>query len=514
MRGRKIWDAMGEVDGALIEETARLLAGEAGYGKGRIPAKRWIFGKRRRFGAGVVMRIGVMAALVIFLGENYRSVPEEFSVQQAKREYLVQRAASPERLENHVEMNADEKMESEEGKKVSRQDSMSPDKSAEDTSGAAAFYEKSLREVFLNHAEENVVYSPVSLYLATGMLSEMGSGNTRREILDAMGVNDLQEVRENCKDLWSRLCWRGNTFQSTLGQSLWMGEGLNYSEEMVGTLAEQHYASSFQGAAGEERALAVEEWLSDFLTPVPRERGEQVSQGSFDLLSVIACEEAWREGEGFDGKGTKKGIFYQKDGRERNVSFLQGTVPEKNVTAAEGYCSVNLGLAGGNHLSVYLPKEGVDLEEILQKDLGEILSHFGEGENEGGKQNRVTVSLPKFEVTSDLSLNAELEKMGVQDAFQEGVADFSPLVAGKEGGALEQDTSPAAGEVRQSTRIVLDEAGCGTEVCRDAERAEEDANEDGKGNEEYFTCNRPFLFILWSTEGTPVLAGTIYIFQE
>lgn len=518
MNERKIWDALGEIDSGLIEEAGKRLAEKGEFIKAR---------ERRRAGWRIVMRVGGMAAmagLVILLGARFGSVSEEISMQHSEKNLLIQRASEPERPDRRIEMAADEKAELGAEKKVEIYDASPSQPSsmlAEDDLKGLGFYEASIRQTLLNHAGENIVYSPVNLYLALGMLSEISNGNTRQDILSVMGEEGLENARKQCMDLQSQLCWRKNTFEPVLGHSLWLGAGIDYAKEMVSCLAEDYCASVFQGAGGTERAQAAGDWLDDFLMPVPeQEIGRETSQSGFDLLSAFSYGESWREGDGFDWRGMGEGMFYQRDGRDREISFIMGTVRERDVRMAERYGAVDLDLSGGNCLSVYLPKEGVDVEEVLRKDLRGILSGIRDGENEDGEnedggQNLVQVSLPEFQVSSDISLNHVLEDLGLRDIFQEGLADFSPLLAEEKGRETEQEASPYVGEIRQSAGLMLDEAGCRTgfrqETVNAGKRA--DGNGDGQKDENAFICNRPFVFIIWSQEKSPVLAGMVGTFE-
>lgn len=513
MSEREFWDALGEIDGGLIEEAGKRLAEKEERGRA------W---ERRRGRRRIAMRIGGMAAmasLVIFLGARYGSVPEKTSMQRSEKNFLIQKASEPERQEDRMEKAADEAPQSPEEKKTTSfgdSNAKSSVQSSEADAKMGEFYEASIGGTLLKHIGENVVYSPINLYLALGMLSELGDGNTRQDILSVMEEGSLENARNRCMELRSLMCWRENTFDPVLGHSVWLGEGIDYDRDMVGVLGESHCASVFQGTEGRERAQAADDWLDDFLVSSSGKMdGGEASQNGFDLLSACSIEESWREGIGFDRRGTGEGIFYQRDGREREVSFMGGVVQEGDVTVAKRYCAADLGLSGGSRLSVYLPKEGVDIEEMLRKDLRHILSDSPEEEHEEREQDSVQVFLPEFQVSSSVILNDVLEEMGLQDIFLEGMADFSPLLAEKKGGEGEEEPSPYVGEIRQSTELALDEAGCRTRFRKGAENTGkgEDGDGDGRKDENAFICNRPFVFIVWSQEELPVLAGMIHAFE-
>ena len=65
--------------------------------------------------------------------------------------------------------------------------------------------------------EDNRVYSPVSLWFALAMLAETTGGETRQQVLSALGAEDLEQLRDWADILWhtlyqddgtARMCWR------------------------------------------------------------------------------------------------------------------------------------------------------------------------------------------------------------------------------------------------------------------------------------------------------------------
>ena len=76
-------------------------------------------------------------------------------------------------------------------------------RSETDLSGLYPFLNKSI-PAFLSGAEgENRVYSPLNVYMALAMLSELTDGETRAQVLDLLGVKDLKALRAQTSALWN-----------------------------------------------------------------------------------------------------------------------------------------------------------------------------------------------------------------------------------------------------------------------------------------------------------------------
>ena len=72
---------------------------------------------------------------------------------------------------------------------------------AEPDGGAVlAFANRTLGRIFAD--SENRVYSPISLYAALSMLTEMTDGETKRQVMDLLGAADSETLRQTVRDLW------------------------------------------------------------------------------------------------------------------------------------------------------------------------------------------------------------------------------------------------------------------------------------------------------------------------
>lgn len=76
---------------------------------------------------------------------------------------------------------------------------------------------------------------------------------------------------------------------------------------------------------------------------------------------------------------------------------------------------------------------------------------LGGGEWENSKFLIVNLSVPKFDVSSDLNLNKSLQALGVTDVFDSDAADFSPVIENADGVFLSR--------AEHAARVAIDEEG-------------------------------------------------------
>ena len=66
----------------------------------------------------------------------------------------------------------------------------------------------------------------------------MTGGETRQQILDALGAESLDALQKQAAQLWAENSWDDGLVTSTLANSIWLRDGYNYNSETLQTLGE------------------------------------------------------------------------------------------------------------------------------------------------------------------------------------------------------------------------------------------------------------------------------------
>ena len=69
-----------------------------------------------------------------------------------------------------------------------------------DDGAVRRFADRTVGKIFTGG--ENTVYSPISLYVALGMLTELTDGETKQQVMDLLGAADAGALRQQIKKLW------------------------------------------------------------------------------------------------------------------------------------------------------------------------------------------------------------------------------------------------------------------------------------------------------------------------
>ncbi len=126
---------------------------------------------------------------------------------------------------------------------------------------------------------------------------------------------------------------------------------------------------------------------------------------------------------------------------------------------------------------ILVPADGVGLDEMEDETVSTGIS----GIVAETAETELIVQLPKFEFQNRVRLRQHLEALGMVDAFQSGVADFSAM-------------SPNAGEIHldavvHEAYVKVDEEGTEAAAATGVELSAVSAPFE-------FVVNRPFLFVI------------------
>lgn len=359
------------------------------------------------------------------------------------------------------------------------------------------FFDKLVKEGLL-YQEGNVALSPVNIYLALAMLAETAEGNSRQQILDLMGLDSIEALRKQADQVWRANYWNDGLSTSVLASSLWLDERLSYNESVVNTLSENYYASVFRGQMGSaELNNTLRDWLNkntgDLLSDYVKDA--KLTPGTvMSLATTINYQVEWRDF--FPKELNTEDIFRTPTG-DKTVTFMH-TSDRRGYYWGEGYSAIRLSLKSGDLMWLILPDEGKTPADLLSD--GVAIRELMDG-TERLKSMLVNLSLPKFDISSKLSLVPTLQKLGITDVFSP-LADFSALIP-----QTDDLANPYVESIEHAARVSINEDGVTaaayTLIISYGATAQPPVQEEID-----FVLDRPFLFVVQS-DNMPLFTGIV-----
>ena len=366
-----------------------------------------------------------------------------------------------------------------------------------------AFIEKTASEILCEAGSENRIYSPLNVYLALAMLSELTDGETRQQILDLLGTETIEQLRTRANAVWNANYSDDGSVTSILASSLWMNQNIDFNDSTMKTLAENYYASSYRGEMGSsDFNKALQKWLNDQTGGLLNEYVSELKLTPDTILALattIYFQAKWTDE--FSERETHKDVFHAANG-DITTDFMKATELYGTYYWGETFSATAKSLENSGKMYFILPDEGVSVDDLLtdEEALAFITSN---GIWENRKALMVHLSVPKFDVSSKLDLKEHLQNLGVTDCFIPDVSDYTPLL---DKNAMELEKDIYLSKVEHAARVKIDEEGvtaaaytvmalCGAGMP--------------PSDEIEFTVDRPFIFVITSDDGLPLFIGVV-----
>lgn len=359
------------------------------------------------------------------------------------------------------------------------------------------FYQRTIQEFLVRGENKNRVYSPLNLYIALSMLAEITDGNSRAQLLQLLGAEGMDKVRQSAAGLWEANYAADGALECKLANSIWLKQGMEYKEETLQRLADTYHASSFQGdMMQKEYTKALQKWLIEQTGGLLKEQAEGITLEPDTILalaSTIYYRARWTDR--FYEENTKEGIFHAAAG-DIPCDFMHQTNTQ-SYFFGENFSAIQLGFNFSGGMWLILPDKGSSVNELVQS--GEVLRLIEEGHQWKDQTFiKVNLSMPKFDIASDLDLRESLKAMGVTDIFDAKTADFSPMIAPEE--------LPYLSKASHAARVLVDEEGCQAAAFTVMALA-------GAGmppqKQVDFVLDRPFVFAITGADSSILFLGVV-----
>lgn len=364
--------------------------------------------------------------------------------------------------------------------------------------GIDSFTAKTINKILSETNGENLVYSPLNVYLALGMLAETTEGDTREQILELLGEETIEDMRRSAYALWCHNYSNGGNVTTLLGSSFWLDDSATLRANAAHNLAKHYFAEAYNCDIGSPEMLdAYKTWLNDKTGGLLK---DAVEETKFDpetilvLTSTIYYKATW--GWEFNEYNTTQDEFTLSDGTEITCDFMN-QADENNIYTHNFFTAAHKSLGDGKMWFI-LPSDGTSCEELVSSGVVSDLVINGTGAQ--SKRVILDLSLPKFDVKSNISLNDQLQALGVTNAFDPNVSEF----------LVDANGDPIyVSNVKHVARVMVDETGCEGAAYTEIEVAAESAMEPEVLETVELKLDKPFIFAVTGAKGDILFVGVV-----
>ena len=350
----------------------------------------------------------------------------------------------------------------------------------------------------LRDRDENLILSPFSISLALAMTYSGAKGETEAQMADVLnfGAQDQTHPAFNALDLALEdtgivLDKDQEPMQLDIANAVFAEQTFTFLPDFLDTLSVNYGAGirlmDFVNNPNPSRK-EINQWVSDETKDKINDllpEDSITTDTKMVLVNAIYFKADWLSP--FDANDTYDGTFKLLDGSEVTAPMMRQRLGIPYFVG-DGYAAVELPYAGDSAvMTVLVPDEGrfKEVESQLNSAMfDQMLSNLTPAD--------VTLQMPKFEYESSFMLSDTLANMGMPNAFDSDLADFS---------GMNDQQALYIGNVIHKAFVAVDEEGteaaAATAVIMEAATAMMPDNT--------LVIDRPFIYFIRDVESGQIL---------
>lgn len=347
---------------------------------------------------------------------------------------------------------------------------------------------------------KNTLISPLSVLYALSMTANGADGNTLTQMEAVLGqpINVLNGWLSSYMEELSQ----PDGEKLHLANGIWFKDDpkLTVEESFLKTNADYYGAGIYKAAFDEETLTDINRFVEENTDGMVKDILDEIPEEAvMYLVNALAFDAQWQEV--YKENQIHEDVFTTESGAQQDIELMYS---EEYAYLEDDKTTGFLKYYDGRRYAfvALLPKEGVTVADYVQSLTGQHLQQM----LSDPQDVTVHAAIPKFETEFDTQMSEVLKSMGMTDAFDWTVADFSRL------GSYE-GLNICINRVLHKTFISVAEQGTKAGAATVVEMAAEGAMEieDLK----IVTLDRPFLYMIVDTETQlPLFMGTLMHVEE
>lgn len=352
-------------------------------------------------------------------------------------------------------------------------------------------------------SEKNTLISPLSVVNALAMTANGAKGETLAQMENLLGadISSLSEYLHN----YNASLPSGEKYSLHAANSVWLKnrEDFTVEESFLQSNTDLFGAEIYRAAFDSSTLKDINHWVARNTDNMIPEILNEINPNSvMYLINALAFDAEWQSP--YMNSQVRDAVFHLEIGTEKDIKLMHSKenillqdITDRDEAAATGFLKY---YADGKYaFAVLLPDESTSVEDYVSSLTGERLRQILTGASEAN----IRAALPKFEAEYGIDMSDVLKSLGMTDAFDPDIADFSGIVSCP-------DENIYISRVIHKTYIAVDEQGTKAAAATAVEIRAESASVITPEEIIYITLDRPFVYmIIDCEENLPVFIGTV-----
>ena len=310
-------------------------------------------------------------------------------------------------------------------------------------------------------ADENITISPFSIEMCLGLAIRSTSGNTRKELLDAMDI-DYETFNQYYKLLFNEMQFErhgdNNDLMSQLliTNSIWIDDEITLYDKTLDALRDDYYCYSYHSdfnGNNKKSCEDIQKFIYDKTKGLLNPNIELDIRTLFVLLNTLYLKDVWNDA-GVDLSYTNTDVhFTNYDQSVSSKRLLEGGYRNGKVLATDNYSSFYTTTESNFHIYFVKPNDGKRIQEVFDKEAMSYVTNtknYVYQDDEKLERYHTKCIFPEYTAESDIDLkNMLINTFGIKDLFDETICDFSSIT----------DKDAFVTDVRHLAKLKVDKTG-------------------------------------------------------
>ncbi|HEY8499736.1 MAG TPA: serpin family protein [Clostridia bacterium] len=335
------------------------------------------------------------------------------------------------------------------------------------------------------YGNENILISPLSIVSALAMTAN-GAENETLSQMEEFFRSDIDGLNEFLH-AYRLYLPTADKYKVSLANSIWFKdkESLTIEKKFLQTNKDYYDAEVYKAPFDDSTKNDINAWVNKKTDgQIQKLLEEKPPEDSvMYLINALSFDAEWQSI--YKDTSVRKGEFTAQDGSKKTVDFMHST--------EYGYIELPHAIGFSKPYADYryffvalLPDEGLEVSDFIGSLDGETLINAVKNQ----KDDMVHASMPKFAFEYSKELSEALKELGIKDAFDSELADFSSLGHSNDGNIF-------ISRVIHKTKIEVDERGTKAGAVTAVVMAEGTA---APAEPKIVKLNRPFFFMIVDSE--------------
>lgn len=341
---------------------------------------------------------------------------------------------------------------------------------------------------------ENMLISPLSIINALAMTANGAGGKTlsQMEELFRLSVSELNEYLY----AYTKALPAGGKYKLSIANSIWLKDDESFTVEpdFLQANADWYDAGAYKVPFNNATLRDINNWVEENTDGMIKDILDRISEEAvMYLVNALAFDAEWRNI--YYEHQVREGVFTKEDGMQQQAELMY-SMEEQYLEDANAVGFIKYYADKKYAFVALLPDEDISVKNYIDSLTGEKLASMLANPTD----IQVNAAIPKFENENSIEMNDVLKAMGMTDAFDYNVSDFSGIGTSIAGNLY-------ISRVLHKTFIAVDEKG--TKAGAATVEEMKDMSAEPKEIKTVY-LDRPFVYMLIDCEANlPVFIGTL-----